>query len=116
MNGIPASRRASSIEYAIRDVVVPAMELERKGHDLIKLNIGDPLSYPGLPTPSHMVDAFKEALERHMKTKQYKRDKKRVLNGPAPHEQHDAEAAAGMGAPDNGKRRTQRAAKDVAME
>ena len=64
MNGIPASRRASSIEYAIRDVVVPAMELEREGHDLIKLNIGDPLSYPGLPTPSHMVDAFKEALER----------------------------------------------------
>ena len=64
MNGIPASRRALSIEYAIRDVVVPAMELEREGHDLIKLNIGDPLSYPGLPTPSHMVDAFKQALER----------------------------------------------------
>ena len=52
MNGIPASRRASSIEYAIRDVVVPAMELER-GHDLIKLNIGDPLSYPASPRQPH---------------------------------------------------------------
>ena len=58
----------------------------------------------------------KEALERHMKTKQYKRDKKRVLNGPAPHEQRDAEAAAGMGAPDNGKKRTHRSAKDVDMQ
>ena len=44
-----------------------------------------------------------EALARHQKTKQFKRDRKRVLNGPAPHEQHDADAAAGMGPPDNGK-------------
>jgi len=44
-----------------------------------------------------------EALARHQKTKQFKRDKKRVLNGPKPHEQRDAEAAAGMGAPDNGR-------------
>ena len=43
--------------------MVPATELERKGHELIKLNIGDPLSYPGLPTPPHMVEAFKGALE-----------------------------------------------------
>ena len=47
-----------------------------------------------------------EALARHQKTKQFKRDRKRVLNGPAPHEQHDADAAAGMGPPDNGKPRT----------
>ena len=69
-----------------------------------------------LPGGGQFYDMFtgrhfesKEALERHMKTKQYKRDKKRVLNGPAPHEQRDAEAAAGMGAPDNGKKRTHRA-------
>ena len=64
MDGIPVSNRAASIEYAIRDVVVPANELEKKGFELIKLNIGDPLSYPGLPTPEHMVEAFKQALER----------------------------------------------------
>lgn len=54
-------------------------------------------------TGRHFENA--EALARHQKTKQYKRDKKRILNGPAPHEQRDAEAAAGMGAPDNGKKR-----------
>mmetsp|Transcript_44558 Transcript_44558/g.71535 ORF Transcript_44558/g.71535 Transcript_44558/m.71535 type:complete len:161 (+) Transcript_44558:459-941(+) len=47
-----------------------------------------------------------DALTRHQTTKQFKRDRKRVVKGPAPHEQHDAEAAAGMGAPDNGKPRT----------
>ena len=39
-------------------MVVPATELEAQGHSIIKLNIGDPIAYPGLPTPSHMVDAF----------------------------------------------------------
>lgn len=60
---IPVSSRASSIEYAIRDVVVPATELERQGHEIIKLNIGDPIAYPGLPTPPHMVDAYAQALK-----------------------------------------------------
>ena len=48
---IPVSQRAANIEYAIRDVVVPATELESQGHEIIKLNIGDPIAYPGLPTP-----------------------------------------------------------------
>ena len=60
---IPVSSRAASIEYAIRDVVVPAAELEAQGHEIIKLNIGDPIAYPGLPTPSHMVEAYVRALE-----------------------------------------------------
>ena len=38
---IPVSSRASTIEYAIRDVVVPATKLEAEGHEIIKLNIGD---------------------------------------------------------------------------
>ena len=62
MPEIPSSKRASNIEYAIRDVVVPATELEAQGHSIIKLNIGDPIAYPGLPTPSHMVEAFSNAL------------------------------------------------------
>ncbi|MEE2747585.1 MAG: aminotransferase class I/II-fold pyridoxal phosphate-dependent enzyme [Candidatus Thermoplasmatota archaeon] len=64
MTDIPVSRRAARIEYAIRDVVVPATELEAQGHEIIKLNIGDPIAYPGLPTPQHMVAAFQESLER----------------------------------------------------
>lgn len=59
---IPVSSRAASIEYAIRDVVVPATRLEAEGHSILKLNIGDPIAYPGLPTPPHMVNAYAEAL------------------------------------------------------
>ena len=62
MHHISATKRALNIEYAIRDVVVPATELEAQGHTIIKLNIGDPIAYPGLPTPSHMVEAFSKAL------------------------------------------------------
>ncbi len=60
---IPVAARASSIEYAIRDVVVPATALEQQGHKILKLNIGDPIAYPGLPTPTHMVDAYVKALQ-----------------------------------------------------
>ena len=59
---IAVSPRAARIEYAIRDVVVPATELERQGHEILKLNIGDPLAYPGLPTPDHLVEAYIRAL------------------------------------------------------
>ena len=41
---------------------MPATELEAQGHSIIKLNIGDPIAYPGLPTPAHMVEAFTDAL------------------------------------------------------
>ena len=64
MSDIPVSSRASRIEYAIRDVVVPATALEAQGHEILKLNIGDPIAYPGLPTPNHMVEAFQSSLSR----------------------------------------------------
>ena len=64
MSDIPVSKRAARIEYAIRDVVVPATALEADGHEIIKLNIGDPIAYPGLPTPDHMIHAFQESLSR----------------------------------------------------
>ena len=64
MSDIPVSERAARIEYAIRDVVVPATALEAEGHEIIKLNIGDPIAYPGLPTPEHMIQGFQESLSR----------------------------------------------------
>ena len=64
MSEIPVSERAARIEYAIRDVVVPATALEAEGHEIIKLNIGDPIAYPGLPTPEHMIHGFQESLSR----------------------------------------------------
>ena len=63
MDKFPVSTRASNIEYAIRDVVLPAMELERQGNTILKLNIGDPLAYPDFQTPDHMIEAFCKALK-----------------------------------------------------
>lgn len=63
---VRAASRALSIEYAIRDVVVPATALEAEGHQILKLNIGDPIAYPGLPTPQHMVDAYADAVQQGM--------------------------------------------------
>ncbi len=60
---VDVAARAAAIEYAIRDVVVPAIELEKQGHEIIRLNIGDPLAYEGLPTPAHMITAYKAALD-----------------------------------------------------
>ena len=61
---VDVSARAAAIEYAIRDVVIPAVELEAQGHEIIRLNIGDPLAHEGLPTPEHMITSFKAALDR----------------------------------------------------
>jgi len=61
MRTIPATERARTIEYAIRDVVVPARELERQGHRILKLNIGDPVAYD-FDTPQHIKDAHIEAI------------------------------------------------------
>ncbi|MHC1604423.1 MAG: aminotransferase class I/II-fold pyridoxal phosphate-dependent enzyme [Candidatus Methanofastidiosia archaeon] len=52
-----SSKRCDSIEYAIREVVIPASKLERKGTKIIKLNIGDPNKFD-FSTPQHMLDAL----------------------------------------------------------
>ena len=64
MTKIPVSRGVSKVEYAIRDLVLPATKLENQGHKIIKLNIGDPLAYPNFPTPAHMLNAYVEALNK----------------------------------------------------
>ena len=53
--------RALEIEYAIRDVVVVAKELEKKGMEIIYLNIGDPLKYD-FDTPEHIKEALVKAI------------------------------------------------------
>lgn len=55
-----AARRAAELEYAIRDVVLPARKLEAAGHKVLKLNIGDPAPFD-FPVPPHMVDALTAA-------------------------------------------------------
>lgn len=57
---LPGAERSLQVEYAIRDVVLPARELEARGHEVLKLNIGDPIPY-GFQPPQHMLDALVEA-------------------------------------------------------
>ncbi|MCJ2513955.1 MAG: aminotransferase class I/II-fold pyridoxal phosphate-dependent enzyme, partial [Candidatus Thermoplasmatota archaeon] len=57
---IQASNRSKGISYAIREVVVPAQLLEKKGFKILHLNIGDPNKYD-FDTPQHMNDALYEA-------------------------------------------------------
>ena len=59
---IRPSDRAMGVEYAIRDVVLPARELERRGIKVIRLNIGDPVKYDFQP-PRHMREAYCRAIE-----------------------------------------------------
>ncbi len=59
---VSGTDRALGIEYAIRDVVLPARKLEEEGKEITKLNIGDPLKYD-FNTPKHMKEGFKEAIE-----------------------------------------------------
>ena len=42
---IAPSKRSQGVSYAIREVVVPARELKKKGIEILHLNIGDPNKY-----------------------------------------------------------------------
>jgi alanine-synthesizing transaminase len=62
------SERVQNLEYAIRDVVGHARELEKKGRDVIYLNIGDPLLFD-FETPEHvkaaLIQAVKDGFNRY---------------------------------------------------
>jgi len=57
-----ATDRVSTIEYAIRDVIEFAKKLERKGKEIIYLNIGDPVKFD-FDTPDHVKKALCEAVK-----------------------------------------------------
>lgn len=65
MDKIPANPRSLEIEYAIRDVIIPATELEKQGHKIMKLNIGDPNKYD-FDTPDFIREGVAEALNMRM--------------------------------------------------
>ena len=56
---VKASKRSQGVSYAIRDVVLPARELEKQGIEVLHLNIGDPIKYD-FDCPDHMKDALYE--------------------------------------------------------
>lgn len=51
-----------NLEYAIRDVIAHARQLEKKGKDIIYLNIGDPLLFD-FETPEHIKEALIQAVK-----------------------------------------------------
>jgi alanine-synthesizing transaminase len=55
------TERVQNLEYAIRDVVGHAKQLEKKGKDIIYLNIGDPLQFD-FETPEHIKEALIQAV------------------------------------------------------
>ena len=56
------SERVQNLEYAIRDVVGHAREMEKKGKDVIYLNIGDPLQFD-FKTPENIKEALISAVK-----------------------------------------------------
>ena len=59
---IQVSRRAAEMNYAIREVAVPAAELAKKGRKLCMLNIGDPNKWD-FETPSYFKAALRKAVD-----------------------------------------------------
>ena len=60
---IQASRRSTEMDYAIREISVPADELARAGKKMIRLNIGDPNKWD-FETPEYFKAALREAVDR----------------------------------------------------
>ncbi|MBC7080669.1 MAG: aminotransferase class I/II-fold pyridoxal phosphate-dependent enzyme [Thermoplasmatales archaeon] len=58
---ISVSNRVKNISYAIREVVVYARGLEKKGIKVLKMNIGDPIAYD-FDTPLHIKEALYKAV------------------------------------------------------
>jgi len=57
------SKKVSGVEYAIRDIVSSARDLEKQGKTIDYLNIGDPAQY-GFHPPENVKQAFIDAIKK----------------------------------------------------
>ena len=62
MAHVKVTKRASNIEYAIRDVIVHTQELIKNGKKIYYLNIGDPAAFD-FKTPQYVKDALCKAID-----------------------------------------------------
>jgi len=62
LTSVRVTERVSTIEYAIRDVVVYAKQLAKTGKQIYYLNIGDPVAFD-FETPPHIRSALTKAVE-----------------------------------------------------
>jgi len=60
---VKVTKRASNIEYAIRDVIVHTQELIKNGKKIYYLNIGDPAAFD-FKTPQYVKDALCKAIDQ----------------------------------------------------
>jgi alanine-synthesizing transaminase len=59
---ILAAARLEHVRYAIRDVAVLAEQVAREGHQILPLNIGDPLQFD-FRTPPELIEAVTRAMQ-----------------------------------------------------
>nr|AIE96608.1 alanine aminotransferase [uncultured marine thaumarchaeote AD1000_82_B05] len=57
------SKKVSGVEYAIRDIVSSAKDLEKQGRTIDYLNIGDPAQY-GFNPPENVKQAYIDAIKK----------------------------------------------------
>ena len=57
------SKKVSGVEYAIRDIVSAAKDLEKQGRTIDYLNIGDPVQY-GFHPPKNVKQAYIDAIKQ----------------------------------------------------
>ena len=62
LTNVKVTERASTIEYAIRDIVVHAKQVEKTGKKIYYLNIGDPGAFD-FDTPPHIKEALIKAVQ-----------------------------------------------------
>ena len=55
------SKKVSGVEYAIRDIVLVARQVQKQGKDITYLNIGDPVQY-GFQPPQNVKEAMIKAI------------------------------------------------------
>ena len=55
------SKKVSGVEYAIRDIVLVAREVQKQGKNITYLNIGDPVQY-GFQPPQNVKEAMIKAI------------------------------------------------------
>ena len=60
--GIKVTKRASNIEYAIRDIIPYTAQHVKEGRKIRYLNIGDPAAYD-FKTPQNVKDALCKAIQ-----------------------------------------------------
>ena len=59
---LKVSKKVSGVEYAIRDIVSSAKDLENEGKIIDYLNIGDPVQY-GFQPPDNVKQALIDAVK-----------------------------------------------------